>query len=285
MGGSNNTTNNDKYTINFKDKEDFSVDITKEIFDKIKGHKDRKSNVNKLKGIGISILQDENKNDIDITGFFDSSKRVPNVERYILKKRKCGCYYEIDEVIKRKKEFEKSHYCDTKPNNDKTSKSIVIILESPHKYEYNDDFEPIAPAQKTTGKMIKEYLDTLIYYLMSKGMVDLKDEEYRVIICNPVPYQTSLYHIHNIALGNRECGEEIKKIRDDVWNRLFDDERQKDFINNINSYNPILFINACTEKYRERVTRVIKTNETLKDITTVETNHPSSLKIKIEVKK
>lgn len=281
MGDYNNTVNNDKYTINFKCEVNFSVDIAKEIFDKIK---DRESDVNKLKGIGIFILQEENKNDIDITGFFDSSKRVPNVERYILKKRKCGCYYEIDEGIKRKKDFVESDYCDSKPSNDKTSKSIVIILESPHQYEYNDDFEPIAPAQGKTGNMIKKYLDTLIYYLMSKGMVDLKDDEYRVIICNPVPYQTSLYHIHDIALGNKKHGEEIKKIRDDVWTKLFN-KMQNDFTSDINSYNPILLINACTKGYRDKVTGIIKTDETLKDIATVETNHPSSLKIKIEGKK
>ncbi|MFR5642725.1 MAG: hypothetical protein ACLTK7_06130 [Clostridium paraputrificum] len=279
MGDYNNTVNNDKYTINFKGEVNFSVDIAKEIFDKIK---DRESDVNKLKGIGIFILQEENKNDIDITGFFDSSKRVPNVERYILKKRKCGCYYEIDEGIKRKKDFVESDYCDSKPSNDKTSKSIVIILESPHQYEYNEDFEPIAPAQGATGKGIEFYIEFIIYHLIKRENIILDDDEYNVIICNPVQYQSSLYHLHNNSIEGK-----YKTLRNRVWKKLFDDETKKDFINRVKSYNPKLIINACTYELKNYVQKELdKEFSQSSDVEMIKSYHPSSWGcLGIEVKK
>lgn len=41
-------------------------------------------------------------------------------------------------------------------------KSIVMVLESPHKCEFNTNFKPIAPAQDTIGNWIEKKLHSIV---------------------------------------------------------------------------------------------------------------------------
>lgn len=63
-------------------------------------------------------------------------------------------------------------------------KTIVIVLESPHKDEYlRDVSQHIAPAQGTTGSNIQGWLDFVLR--SCPALCDELSERTRLVICNP----------------------------------------------------------------------------------------------------
>jgi hypothetical protein len=176
--------------------------------------------------------------------YFSINSIVPDVFRYTVyidktSNMKVSTHNETD--------FPASFFYDIKPIN--ITKSIVLILESPHIDEYGlclDDkgnlkrLCPIAPAQGDTGTSIDSQLSHVLANIQRK----LTQKEklgcgfYRFIIVNPVPYQTSLGSLYN-GLN--------KPIRNAIWKEMWNIVAVKnDFFNRIHSYNPSLIINACT---------------------------------------
>ena len=110
--------------------------------------------------------------------------------------------------------------------------TIVVVLESPHKDEFNNQNFPNGnPALGKTGKMLQEHFKAIL----RKNISELPNN-YRVILMNSIQFQCSL-------------GEVPKKYRDYMWlslwfgtNNLF----KNDFINRLNSYNPSYIFNFCT---------------------------------------
>ena len=150
------------------------------------------------------------------------------------------------------------------PNNVTSVGNIVLILESPHIDEYTADFEPLCSANGQTGKNINKFLTTIL----SIKPVD------HIILCNPIPWQTSLHEIHNQALTG-----DFKKLRDAIWKHLWNCDNpknnlQQSFIERIKSYYPEIIINACTKQLRENVQSTI--NQEFMKIDRFQTNHPCS---------
>ena len=133
--------------------------------------------------------------------------------------------------------------------------TLVILLESPHKDEYfaNCIDRPIAPALGTTGHNVQDYLMEVIH-----GCPDicqrLGQETTRIIIANPIQFQTSLAAIIRVPRQRGESNEEKKerekrekKIRDAVWKALWDLPAIRDeFRGRLERYHPDFIINACT---------------------------------------
>ena len=119
--------------------------------------------------------------------------------------------------------------------------TLVILLESPHKSEYrlNCIDRPIAPAQGTTGRNIRDHLVRIVRdcrYIRDKLV-----RETRGILANPIQFQTSLVSVIRIP---QKRG---KKIRDDVWSVLWGyDQIQAEFKSRLDCYRPDFIINACT---------------------------------------
>lgn len=114
--------------------------------------------------------------------------------------------------------------------------SIVLLLESPHVEEYcyckcTNEITPVGPAQGATGRAIKKLQQSLLALSIKLPF----------LVCNPVPWQSSLAFFHNFALDSKEG----KSIRDSVWNCLWKSE-QEDFPKRLRSYYPAVVINACT---------------------------------------
>ncbi len=147
------------------------------------------------------------------------------------------------------------------PDKIKNSK-IVLILESPHKAEFEKDtFKPLYPASGKTGERISNYFKEI----NSKMKIENSDE---IIICNPVQWQSSLHELHKKGLTG-----EFRELRDKVWGCLWD-ESNDDFYKRLKKYNPKIIINACTGKLSPEVQKALDNNfqETTRYITT----HPSS---------
>lgn len=205
---------------------------------------------------------------VKVVGMFDKCKAVPDVDRYrALKKGNNVC---LDERGPR--EICRSKYKDRYANSDEhTSSTMVFLLESPHKDEYKDGC-PVAPAQGDTGCNIAKYLGSLLCHLSP----NISDES-RVIISNPIRYQTSL----SMILKSKKINTKIRdKMLDNFWGI---EKIKKDFLCRIRKYKPNIIINACTggmdsNGFRRTVSKYLQE----KGICVgqlYEINHPSSWSI------
>ncbi len=119
------------------------------------------------------------------------------------------------------------------------NKIIVLVLESPHKDEYEklSGNGIIAPALGTTGERIQKCLKCI---LAEPGILE-KNTIYHIILMNAIQYGCS-------------CGIDTKKYRDknfcNKWFKPFNDEKltgKEDFILRLKAYEPNFVINTCTQ--------------------------------------
>ncbi len=218
------------------------------------------------------IEKSDTDNEITLKNvFFSNDYRVPNVCRYRLIKTDTKEYNLLPNETKN---VYLSAYNDIRIDNDYIAKNtyptIILILESPHKdeYDYLPKLTPKAPAQGVTGTQICEKFEKIINNHIDE--LKLKESEYRIFIINPVPYQTSLYYFHNKGM--------IDNIRDKVWKDLWNENNthlKKEFESIIQKIDPTLIINACTSKLSEFVKIELLTSKYEK-FTKCKINHPSS---------
>lgn len=186
------------------------------------------------------FVSNENSKLTILNTFFSKKHKMPNVCRYILKK--VSGKYELMEHKNKSKKFKNSCFIDQDLSFRNELSAIVLVLESPHDKEYNKEtFDPIAPAQQDTGKFISEKLNEIINN--NKKLLKLGKEEYRVLIINPIPFQTSLFYIHKQPLEGV-----YTTLRNNVWKALWknDNTYKVNFKRIINEVNPDIIVNACT---------------------------------------
>lgn len=169
-------------------------------------------------------------------------------------------------------------------------RTIVIVLESPHKDEYLRNVgQPIAPAQGSTGSNIEDWLDHVLRSC-SALCRELRAGTTRVVLSNPVQFQASLASVI-------ESGSQWKKVRDAVWKALWDSqptatsqdcgERTANasfpirdcFEDRLRTYSPDYIINACTstgsmKKMKESVSSFLRCH--FPNCKRYEATHPSS---------
>lgn len=184
-------------------------------------------------------------------------KKTPNVIRYTYKylgnlqfqlaSRRCSCYT-----------ITSSNYPDIDFAGSYLSERrlIGIILESPHKDEYNlhnTRISPIAPAQGATGRTINtEILDVIIKVARQINSLAIKfdlNEIIDIVILNPIPYQTSLAHIHQQALSNSS----YTTLRNNVWKCIWNTPGiQNDFLTVLSKFSSKdILINCCTSELKK----------------------------------
>lgn len=203
--------------------------------------------------------------------------KVEDVHRYNLVIKK-GCYPILN--IHSNKYFLNSKFNDYNVKVNEDEGSIVFLLESPHKDEYKYDkslkaYIPIAPAQGKSGRRIEENVCIILNEIINnpKYTVSVSEGTYKVIICNPIQFQTSLYYLHGKGISNNKM---LSKLRNDIWYELFNKQHQieSDFIERVNSYNTKLILNGCTKECKDLVGKSIKSN--LANIPYCEISHPST---------
>ena len=208
------------------------------------------------------ILEESNKTNLiknvthgKITSHFSEIKKVPDVCRGQVNITNGKASYESMCNNNGEAGFcGNSRFHDKKPENIKNS--IVLLLESPHVDEYDEDFNPIAPAQGMTGcainLKISECLND-IFNMCPYAKVD--DGEYPLIIGNPIQWQTSLHHILGLNLWEQTG----KSIRNKVWRTIWEQVCVKnDFNDRLKSYGSVLIINACTSGLKDLVKKYLK---------------------------
>lgn len=112
----------------------------------------------------------------------------------------------------------------------KTDRKIYLILESPHKDEFQDGVgAAIGPAMGSTGRNIESYLDKSL-----AGILD-KQAEYHLVLVNAIQYQCSL---------NRDP----RQYRDLIFRQLWAGPARDCFIARMNAYwkQGDIVVNCCT---------------------------------------
>lgn len=125
----------------------------------------------------------------------------------------------------------------------KINNLIVILLESPHKNEFqrnNTDLEAKGPAMGATGTLfnkhfVKFFKSSNIYHYLENN------KEYHVILVNAIQYQCS-------------CGKTLqsyvnKKTRDENWKYCFEKEELNDLSRRLDAIKPFAIINLCTKGF------------------------------------
>lgn len=113
--------------------------------------------------------------------------------------------------------------------------NIVIVLESPHRNEYDKNGNAIKSASGHTGEKLGEFLSKKINILRKdQKELGLDCDSYNVYAVNAIQYQCS-------------CG--LKPIQPELKNTIFRALwpcLKEDFLNRIKQLNPVLIINMCT---------------------------------------
>ena len=181
--------------------------------------------------------------------FLEQQERIKNIYQYLISQHTCMSLYA--KGLKVNSDFEErkcndilvGEYCDGLLTCyfDKKSrilhqheldiakeyegKTIVIVLESPHICEYDDDF--VSPALGVTGNNLGKWFSDILTTVPLEG-------KYRIILMNSIQYQCSL-------------GRNTKQYRDAMWLKLWFKERLKEnFKKRLHSYSPDIIFNLCT---------------------------------------
>ncbi len=127
---------------------------------------------------------------------------------------------------------------------EKQCKKLALILESPHKCEYNGRI-PLRPANGNTGKNIntklinRSFINSLDY-----------DFDYEVMLINPVQLQCSCYNQGNNIFTSNRTG------KNNVFKCLFDCLKY-DFHQRLISYKPDFILNCTTYDLKKVVENAI----------------------------
>lgn len=117
---------------------------------------------------------------------------------------------------------------------------IVIVLESPHKDEFDKNGLPLGPAMGKTGDFFIRRKKGFVDFISDSGNCSILKEKYQLVYVNSVQYQTSLGMSLNLNPN--------KNNRDNIWLSIFNkDGGDTDLKKRIEALKPQLVINLCTK--------------------------------------
>lgn len=152
------------------------------------------------------------------------------------------------------------------------NKTIVMILESPYKNEYNEKGNAIGPACGKTGENISKYLlsnlmkyrlfeDELSNGCYLKSTNEISEGVYKLFLVNVVPFQ---------------CKKSSDKSKNELINACMNNLNfQKYLISEIKAHTPTIIINSVTQGiYKERINEILLENFSSRIL--LKSYHPSS---------
>ena len=163
-------------------------------------------------------------------------------------------------------------------------KKIVLVLESPHIKEFDEEYGN-HPALGTTGEkinnlfpdLLNRYIPTTIdsnYNSLYDSKYDILDDDYEIILVNPIQFQCSQ-------------GLQNKNIRNNVFEKCLGKRRKNeifavDFQQRISYINPDIIINCSTSDVKNIVWSLIDELK-LPSTLLLESTHPSVWDIKTSI--
>ncbi len=183
---------------------------------------------------------------IDISRMFGNANCVPDVDRYRISIAGDQCRLERHEVREISARANRFNDRSVAANHDEGT--VLVVLESPHVAEYigGNPAHPIAPAQGKTGCKIDRRLGPLLAADANECLRQRLRHGARVVIANPVPFQTSLYCVHGGNLHHDGECLNWRTLRDAVWRTLWLGLCCADFADRVQRYCPSVILNCCT---------------------------------------
>lgn len=129
---------------------------------------------------------------------------------------------------------------------------IALLVESPHKDEFDEIFNPLCPLNGLSGRRFANNIVGFLEKWFNNSFINDGKYYFEVKIINPIQYQTSLYHFLNGKIaynrfGNFSYTSIDHSLRDDVWRFLYQKcGLEADFIRRVQVYSPDYIINCCT---------------------------------------
>lgn len=218
-----------------------------------------------------SALLVKQDNEFRVRGVFNADKRVPDTDSFRITSTngKMSLSKRMDQALTDGSPSESTG--DRSLSEQPFCTTLALILESPHKREFDNCFTPRVPAKGRTGDNIEERLIDVI-----ESEPKLKAEiahhlRVRIVLCNPVQFQASLHVIHKDHLC-KDCRKFLKrKVWRALWNRP---EIRHDFLRRLNHWNPKWILNACVVEgdFNWEVSSFLANN--VSDVDLYETVHP-----------
>lgn len=145
------------------------------------------------------------------------------------------------------------HQVDSCAKKSLNAKKLAILIESPHKNEFDAIFNPLLPLNGSGCKRFSaKILNKLASWFNGKNVSCVE-----VLLINPVQYQASLYHFlndkisYNLSGYNGNYSKIGHDMRNQVWEFLFETcDLKEDFLNRIRKYAPDYIVNCCTGDIR-----------------------------------
>jgi|GEM_PF-5602036 len=195
------------------------------------------------------------KQKIKDLNMFRYDKAVPDETLCLIKKE-----YRCVKVRKIQKKIDYNN--DVCPN----CKTIVVLLESPHKSEYDKNLVPKRPLNSNNAR--EKLMNVIGNYISEKDY--FKNGIYRIAIVNPIQFQTSMYEIFKKPL--HESPGNI--IRDTVWDTLWKQDSIKDwFLERMSILKPEMIVISTTLQFKLIVANYLCNKGSCVPI--LYTNHPS----------
>ncbi|MEG2183334.1 MAG: hypothetical protein RRY12_01480 [Cloacibacillus sp.] len=210
----------------------------------------------------------------DFQKTFLNDSKVPDTQRGSISITKQEFIY--PSTLKPKQDEGTSKFYDKKCDSG-LQKSIVLLIESPHKSEYvqknykNRELMPIYPAQSETGDNIDKFLTKALHIILKQNRVNMSPNcentqdlirdikpECPLVICNAIQYQTSL----DFARSSIKRGIKLDEtIRDNMFELLWEIKAiQDDLLKRLRSYNPVWIIDAVTGLELEKDGKIVENN-------------------------
>lgn len=173
-------------------------------------------------------------------------------------------------IFKQEKRDSVSYHDETfsfESKNTYPERNVLVILESPHRFEYDHDNNPCGLAMGKTG----DNFFKLFAYALKQSVMKLREGVYSVILSNAIQYQTSC------GLNPLE-----RKLRDDNWIDIYDNYGgETDFKKRVFSIKPRYTMNLCTGGrnplgLRAKVSKSLDAFGLKKNKHYAEGNHPAS---------
>lgn len=203
-----------------------------------------------LKGFSCSPHVRVHTNHVEIAGMFGPSNRVPDVDRYRV--TVCNGFYSVQPHETGTIASSRNRFFDHSTSRQDFDGTVLLLLESPHKDEYDDNSVacPIAPASGQTGTKMHNNLKSALNASCNGHLRSVIGNNYRIIIANPIQFQTSLWAIHKGDLAG-----DWRVLRNATWKTLWDvPEIRHEFCCRVRSYNPQVALNCCTSQLRDLIT-------------------------------
>lgn len=110
--------------------------------------------------------------------------------------------------------------------------TLIMVLESPHKNEFDENGLPLGPARGSTGANIRSYL---INHLKNVG---LERGQYKLLLVEAVSYQCS----NGLPIDQSEQPKKKDLLFEKIWNS----GGRQSFEARIRLYRPTIIVNSCT---------------------------------------